>query len=104
MIARIVDNNYVYLYNITDAEDQIIWDEFSVSKPNAYVDASMYASWDGVYRKYNRAKKRIARPLLQHLIEVCKKRKLPLQIEDAREEWEYKVVEKEQINEDFLSD
>jgi len=103
MIARIVDNNYVYLYNITDAEDQIIWDEFSVSKPNAYVDASMYASWDGVYRKYNRAKKRIARPLLQHLIEVCKKRKLPLQIEDAREEWEYKVVEKEQINEDFLS-
>lgn len=103
MIARIVDNKYVYLYNVTDAEDQIIWDEFSVSKPNQYIDVSMYDSWDGVYRKYNRAKKRIARPLLQYLIDVCKKRRLPITVEDAREEWEHKIVAVDEIDEDFLS-
>lgn len=103
MIARIVDNNFVYLYNVTDSEDQILWEEFSVSKPNQYIDNSVYASWDGVYRKYNRAKKRIARPLLQQLIEVCRKRKLPLKIEDSREDWNYEVAKKEEIGEDFLS-
>jgi superfamily II DNA or RNA helicase len=103
MIARIVDNKFVYLYNVTDIEDQILWEEFSVSKPNQYVDVSIYDNWDGVYRKYNRAKKRIARPLLQYLIDVCKKRRLPITVEDARDEWGHSVVPSEDVNADFLS-
>jgi superfamily II DNA or RNA helicase len=102
MIATITDNNFVYLSNITDIEDQIIWEEFSVSKPNAYIDSSMYAAWDGVYRKYNRAKKRIARPLLQHLIEVCRKRKLPLSIVDGRDDWGYAPISVDQVDSSFL--
>lgn len=102
MIANIIDNQWVYLDHITDAEDQIIWEEFSVSKPNAYVDPAMRGNWDGIYRKYNRAKKRIARPLLQMLINVCEKHSLPISVVDKRKPWEYNSVPEEAINEDFL--
>lgn len=102
MIAELKDNQYVYLSHITDAEDNILWVEFSVSRPNRYVDPSQLGSWDGVFRKYNRFKKRIARPLLQMLIDVCKKHNLPLKIVDKRDEWGYDIINTEEINEDFL--
>jgi superfamily II DNA or RNA helicase/intein/homing endonuclease len=102
MIAELRDNQYVYLSHITDAEDNILWIEFSVSRPNRYVDPSQLGSWDGVFRKYNRFKKRIARPLLQMLIDVCKKHNLPFKLVDKRDEWGYDTINIEEINEDFL--
>lgn len=102
MIARIVDNQWVYLQHITDVEEQIVWEAFSVSKPNAYVDPSMVGNWDGIYRKYNRAKKRLARPLLGLLNKVCKDKKLPLEIIDSRKDWDYQVLDKEEITKDLL--
>jgi hypothetical protein len=102
MIATIADNQWVYLSHITDPEDSILWTEFSVSKPNAYVDPSVRGNWDGIYRKYNRLRKRIARPLLGMLIKVCKKHNLPLSIVDARDNWQYEVMRSEDITEDLL--
>ena len=87
MKAIIADNKYVYFDNITQHEDNVLWEEFSVSRPGTYVDPNQRGQWDGVYRKYNRARKRIARPLLALVIEVCKKHKLPLEIVDRRENW-----------------
>lgn len=102
MIACIKDNQHVYLYHITNHEDVVLWEEFSVSKPNAYIDPSIRGNWDGVYRKYNRAKKRIARPLLAMLRQVCKKHDLPISVEDRRPEWPYSVVNSDDIGPDFL--
>lgn len=104
MIATIVDNQWIYLSHITDPEDQMIWEAFSVSKPNAYIDPSMRGNWDGIYRKYNRAKKRMARPLLGMLRSVCEKRGIPLVIEDKRDPWIKEVISPSEINSDFLPD
>lgn len=101
MIAHI-DNLWINFTHITDPEDQILWQEFSVSKPNAYIDPSVRGNWDGIYRKYNRMKKRMARPLLSMLRGVCQKHKLPLTIKDSREPWKYSAVNPEDVTTDFL--
>jgi len=101
MIAY-VDNQWIYLDHITDPEDQIIWEEFSVCKPNVYIDPAMRGNWDGIYRKYNRAKKRMARPLLSMLRGVCTKHGLPLIIQDRRQQWAYEAAKPEDITPDFL--
>jgi superfamily II DNA or RNA helicase len=103
MIARIVDNKFIHLHSITDHEDQVLWEAFSVSEPGTYIDNSYYSNWDGVYRKYNRARKRLARPLLGMLREVCEKHKLPLSVEDVRDPWKYTTVKQEDIDENFLA-
>lgn len=101
MIAY-VDNQWITLEHITDPEDQILWNEFSVSKPNMYIDPSMRGSWDGIYRKYNRMKKRMARPLLNMLRTVCAKHNLPLDVRDKRDKWQYSVIDPKDITPDFL--
>lgn len=102
MIAKVVSNNWIQLEHITDAEDNVLWVEFSVSKPNAYIDPAARGNWDGIYRKYNRAKKRIARPLLGMLREICARNDLPLSIVDCRDEWRYSALSPDEINQDFL--
>ena len=102
MIAEIRDNHHVYLTHITHSEDEALWVEFSVTRPNRYIDPTQLGNWDGIFRKYNRLRKRIARPLLGFLIKVCEKRKLPLEIVDKRDKWEYEILDKSQINADFL--
>lgn len=102
MRAIIRDNQWVWLENITNAEEDILWIEFSVAKPGIYIDPTQLNNWDGVYRKYNRAKKRIARPLLSMLRGICNKHDLPLAVVDEREKWPYKITKIEDITEDFL--
>lgn len=93
MKAIIADNQYIYFDNITQHEDNVLWEEFSVARPGTYIDPNQRVQWDGVFRKYNRKKKRMARPLLALVIEVCKRHKLPLSIEDKRPIWDHKVNE-----------
>lgn len=102
MIAEIHDNQHVYLTHITDTEDQMVWVELSVSKPNRYVDPTQLGNWDGIFRKYNRLKKRFARPLLQFLEKACEKHNVPIRVVDKRDAWGYEVIDPESINEDFL--
>lgn len=102
MIARLDDNQWIYFDNITDAEENILWADFSVSRPGRYVDPNQMANWDGVYRKYNRGQQRMARPFLSMLRGVCTKHNLPLVINDRRPEWKYKAIPPEEINADFL--
>jgi len=102
MRAIIADNNWIYFENITPVEEDAIWHSFSVSKPNVYLSENQRGDWDGVFRKYNRAKKRMARPLLSMLRGVCEKRNLPLVVVDNRDQWEYPVLSPEEVNADFL--
>jgi len=102
MIANVVDNRWIYLEHITDPEDQVLWEAFSVCKPNSYIDPNARGNWDGVYRKYNRAKKRLVRPLLNMLRSVCSKHNLPLAVRDTRDKWEYQTLNPDDITPDFL--
>lgn len=102
MRAILECNQWIWFDNITNSEEDILWQEFSVSKPNAYIDPSQMSLWDGVYRKYNRAKRRMARPLLSMLRGVCTKRDLPLEIIDKRDPWHYSTVDPDTITKDFL--
>ena len=57
MIAEIRDNHHVYLTHITHSEDEALWVEFSVTRPNRYIDPTQLGNWDGIFRKYNRLRK-----------------------------------------------
>jgi len=101
MDAIIRDNVWIYLNNITTYEEDIIWNNFSVSKDNKYIDP-MQVKWDGIHRKYNRLRKRIARPLLAYLRQVCEKFNLPLVVIDERQQFEHKIADQSEITSDYL--
>jgi len=102
MRITLEDNQWLWFDNITDAEEDILWVEFSVSQPNAYVDPTQLGMWDGIYRKYNRAKKRMARPLFSMLRKVCGENDLPLVIRDNRPKSLYNPMDPDSITPDFL--
>lgn len=101
MIARLT-NQSIYFDNITVWEEEIISERFSAENPNArYIDTSATA-WDGVYRKYNRTHKRLARPFLAELRLLCKQKDLSLLVKDEREPSKYQPLSPDEINADFL--
>src|SRR5687767_1086863 len=95
MRAVIRDDQWICFENITTHEENVLWHAFSVSHEGyKFVDPEQRSyQWDGVYRKYNRAKKRIARPLLSMLRGICKKHNLPLVIQDCRPPTEYPPID-----------
>lgn len=103
MIAYIKDNQFVFFGVITVHEEETLAESLSVSKNNRYIDPTQRHLWDGVYRFYHRGLKRIPRPLLGMVIEIARKYKLPLTIEDLRPESLIKKLPVDQINNDFLS-
>lgn len=102
MIAEIRDNRWIWISHITDAEEAVLWTEFSVSRDNVHIDPDQLGQWDGIYRKYNRAKRRLARPLLSLLRKVCQENNLPLSIKDSRPKSKIKPYNPEHIDEKFL--
>lgn len=102
MRAVITDNQWIYFESITTDEEDTLWIEFSVSDKNVYIDPNQMGPWDGVYRKYNKAKRRIARPLLGMLIEICEKHDLVLNVVDKRPPWQYALLNPNKIGPDFL--
>jgi superfamily II DNA or RNA helicase len=103
MIAKILTNKTIQLTNITAWEEEIVDKRFSAMQPNArFIDLSGGSSWDGIYRKYNRGDKTIARPFLGELRALCKDKDLVLVVEDKRKRSKYKPIDKSLITEDFL--
>lgn len=103
MIATILTNKTIQLSNITVWEENIVDERFSATKPNArFIDLSGGSSWDGVYRKYNKVNKTLARPLLDELQVLCKEKDLTLSVQDFRQQPKYKPIDISLINEDFL--
>lgn len=84
MRARIIDNDWVMLDQVTLGIEPALVDHFSVKHPRAYFIDTSQQGWDGYYRKYDVKRQRIARPLLRELEELCKVRDFPLAVEDQR--------------------
>jgi superfamily II DNA or RNA helicase len=102
MIARLT-NQWIYLENITVWEEELLVERFSVENPNSrYIDNSAYQSWDGIYRKYSKKHKRLARPFLAELRLLCKNKNLLLSVKDERGPAEYQPIPAEEICDDFL--
>ena len=102
MIARLT-NQSIFFDNITVWEEELLSERFSAEDPNSrYIDTSACQSWDGVYRKYSKKHKRLARPFLAELRLLCKKKDLSLLVQDEREPAEYLPVPSEQITPDYL--
>lgn len=104
MRAVITDNKWIHFEAITTDEEDILWHEFSVSDKNVYVDPQQMGTWDGVYRKYNKGKRRIARPLLAMLMDICDNYNLVLNIVDKRPIWQYQALDPNSIDAHFLPD
>lgn len=104
MRATIADNKWIYFDNITEYEEEILWTGFSVAAKNSkYINPNqMTHIWDGVYRKYNRVKKRIARPFLSMLRGLCSSNNVPLEVNDIRDDWQYQPVDVDSIDDSFL--
>lgn len=101
MRAVVVDNCWIQLDNITTHEEDVLWKEFSVTDSRSrYIDTDK--AWDGVFRFFNRAKRRLTRPFLSMLKEVCNKKGLPLEIVDNRPDPIYNPVDTDTIDEKFL--
>lgn len=102
MIAYIRNNLFVQFDNISVHEEEILASKLSVSKKNKYIDPSQRHLWDGIYRFYHRGQKRVPRPLLGMVIEICKNAKLPLTIVDERPDSEYASIDIDKIDESFI--
>ncbi|MEM3000608.1 MAG: DEAD/DEAH box helicase family protein [Nitrososphaerales archaeon] len=84
MIARIVDNQWIYLDQIALGIEPKIIDHFSVKHPRAHFIDTQQQSWDGYFRKYDAQRRRLARPLLHELKHMCALYDIPLEIRDER--------------------
>ena len=103
MIATIISNHHLELSNITVWEETLVAERFSASRPTRrYIDDTSAQGWDGVYRKYNGATKRLARPFLGELRALCDDKDLIIDVYDAREPSQFTPVPIEEIDEDFL--
>jgi len=102
MIAYLT-NQWIYFDNITAWEEELLSDRFSAENPNSrYIDSTIYQGWDGVYRKYSKKHKRLARPFLGELRLLCKNKDLSLAVQDDRDPSPYQPIPVDQINSDFL--
>jgi len=102
MIAHLT-NRWIHFSNITAWEEEVLVEKFSAENPRSrYIDTSSFQSWDGVYRRYNKTHKRIARPFLAELRAVCKRKNMSLVVEDNRDPPRYVPPPIEEIGPDFL--
>lgn len=84
MRARIIDNDWVMIDQVTLGTEPALVDHFSVKHPRAYFIDTNQQGWDGYYRKYDVKRQRIARPLLHELESLCQIKNFPLDVEDHR--------------------
>jgi superfamily II DNA or RNA helicase len=84
MRARIIDNDWVMIDQVTLGIEPALVDHFSVKHPRSYFIDTSQQGWDGYYRKYDVKRQRIARPLLHELEDLCKAKDFPLVVEDQR--------------------
>lgn len=84
MRARIIDNDWVMIDQVTLGTEPALVDHFSVKHPRSYFIDTNQQGWDGYYRKYDVKRQRLARPLLHELEELCKTKDFPLAVEDHR--------------------
>jgi len=99
MIAKIVDNRWIYLLQMPVEVEKSILDHFSVRDPRAHYIDSDY--WDGWYRRYDTKNRRLALPFLTELKNYMVKIDVPLEVFDERPPIE--KVPEDRITKDMLA-
>ena len=102
MLARIIDNQHIYLEQLTNQEDKVLDDAFSVEVARSYYIDVSDGFFDGVIRKYNRKHQRLALPFLDRLRKVCSLKGFPLQVVDNRPAPKYPAPDPSAITLDML--
>ena len=99
MIAKIVDNHWIYLIQMPVEVEKSISDHFSVRDPRAhYIDSEF---WDGWYRKYDAKNRRLSIAFLDELKTYMTRIDVPLEIFDERPPIERKT--EDQVTKDMLA-
>lgn len=103
MIARIIDNRWIQLDQLTPNMHDEIDMHFSVMDPNfKYIEDSLEQSWDGVYHKYQRGTQKLSRAFLKELLLFCKAKNFPIDVRDARGTPTYPMFTEDDIKDDIL--
>lgn len=104
MLATLRDNQHIYLSNLTQPEEDLVAARFAViiEGYNRFVDPQQRGGWNGIYRRYDAVKHRLARPFLAELKKLCRERGLPLVVADRRPHWPYQVANPDDIGPDWL--
>ena len=100
MLARIDDNHFIHLEQVTVSIEQILDRWFRAREPSSRY--SNIEHWDGWYRRYNSKRQRLALPFLDELKNCCKISKIPLEIVDNRSDPKYPAPSKDEIGKDYL--
>lgn len=103
MYAKIMNNNDIILDNLTTPEEDDVVERFSVAVQNTrFIDSSQMGGWNGVYKRYDRTNRRLARPFLGELRALGVDKGIPLVVKDYREPWKYRVASADEIGSDYL--
>jgi superfamily II DNA or RNA helicase len=104
MLATITSNQDLILSEISVWEVELVDQHFSADPPRRrYITDTAQQGWDGVFRKYNRRKQRLARPFLAELRSLCNTKGLVLDVRDARPAPTYELADESAITPDMLS-
>lgn len=101
MELQIVNNNYVYMNNIIDRHNNILWDKMTFVDPNSKF-MNKNRPWQGKFRKYDLVQKRCLLTFLPRIVHICKSENLPFSIDDIRDKWNYPVADPNTITADYL--
>jgi superfamily II DNA or RNA helicase len=103
--AIIRDNQFIYLNNLTQVEEDLVVDRFSLELQdyNRFVDPAQRGGWNGIYRRYDSRRQRLARPFLAALRTLCQQQSVPLVVSDERQSWPYVVTPPDDIGPDWLA-
>jgi superfamily II DNA or RNA helicase len=101
MLAKIIDNYFIYLGQVTHDVEQCLTDHFSVRDPRSY--RMREGPWDGWYRRYNVKHQRLALPFLNELKICCEANDIPLEIVDERDAPTFPAPQSEQITENLIT-
>ena len=103
-MRAIIDNRWIYLDNITPDVDDFLYAYFSAEDKQArFIDSVEEQSWDGVYRKYNKRDQKLSIGFLKELKVLCKKKDIPLEIENQKPPTKYPMYKEEDIDPNMLS-
>lgn len=100
MIAKIKDNQYVYIDQLTSDLEELLYNHFSAKDPKSFYIKNN--NWDGVYRRYSKKYQRLPLPLLNSLKKLCAKKNIPLDIQDNRDKPKYPAPNPDEIDDKIV--
>jgi len=103
MIAKLKDDNFIYLEMVTPEIEELLKEKFSAMDPRSrYSTAFELGTWDGKTVRYSVKKKRLYVSFLPELEDVCQVNNIPFDVVDERVRPKFFPIPQEHINKDLL--